>query len=69
MLEILFEIKKVMDNFLPFALGMIGFFSISSAFAEMKPQKPKKKSSPPHRENAITQTQHTHATPDNSRVA
>lgn len=43
MFEILVEIKNVMDNFLPFALGIVGFYSIMSGIGEMKPKKPKKK--------------------------
>lgn len=43
MLELLMEIKKVMDNFLPFALGMIGFWSIFSTFEDLKPKKERKR--------------------------
>lgn len=43
MIEIIVEIKNVLDNFLPLALGIFGLLSVISGVNEVKPQKSQRK--------------------------
>lgn len=43
MLEILLEIKNVMDNVTVFGLGFVGAYFVLTGLAELKPKKPGRK--------------------------
>lgn len=43
MLEIMVEIKNIMDNLVVFGLGLVGLYYTATGIMGLKPEKPKKR--------------------------